>query len=209
MKGWSKHTGQIVAHPVDNIDTDQLIPARFMSRPRAEGYGAYLLHDYRKDADGQDNPEFVLNKHPQASILVTGRNFGSGSSREAAVYALVDAGIRVVISTGFGDIFTANATNNALLCARVSETDYAQLLSSIECYDWTIPSITVDISTRTITLDTNTLRFTLDNPSCEKIINGWDDIDLTRHHQNAITAFGEQRFRQYPWSRPSACKLVQ
>lgn len=203
MTGWSTHTGQVVALPVDNIDTDQLIPARFMSRPRADGYGDYLLYDFRKSANGQSNPEFVLNKHPQASMLVTGRNFGSGSSREAAVYALVDAGIRVVISTGFGDIFTANATNNALLCARISATDHARLLSSIESHDRTIAKMTVNIPTRTIESGTHTLNFALDDPSCAKIINGWDDIDLTGMHKSAIRAFGEKRHREYPWSKPA------
>ena len=202
MKGWSTHTGQVVALPVDNIDTDQLIPARFMSRPRSDGYGDYLLYDYRNHADGQSNPDFALNKHPQASILVTGGNFGSGSSREAAVYALVDAGIRAVISTGFGDIFTANSTNNALLCARISDADHTRLLSSIESSDATLATMEVDIPTRTITLGAHMMSFSLDDASCAKIINGWDDIDLTNHHQTSISAFGQTRWQQYPWSRP-------
>ena len=204
MKGWSTHSGHAVALPVDNIDTDQLIPARFMSRPRVDGYGDYLLYDYRRNADGQCNPEFVLNQYPQASILVTGGNFGSGSSREAAVYALVDAGIRVLISTGFGDIFTANSTNNALLCARIGNADHTRLLSSIENHNAAMETITVDILTRTITLGTHTMHFALDDASCAKITNGWDDIDLTRNHQKRITAFGKGRRIKYPWSRPGA-----
>ncbi|MGY9047750.1 MAG: 3-isopropylmalate dehydratase small subunit, partial [Rhodobacterales bacterium] len=117
MAGWSRHDGTAVALPRDNIDTDQLIPARFMSASRAEGYGQFLLRDLR-----EGDPDFPLDRFPQASILLAGRNFGCGSSREAAVYALVDAGIRCVIATGFGDIFAANAVNNGLLPARLAET---------------------------------------------------------------------------------------
>ena len=94
MAGWTTHTGRAFALAIDNIDTDQLIPARFMATPRAQGYGRYLLHDMRHDADGRPDPDFVLNR-PEAegaSILIARRNFGSGSSREAAVYALVEIG---------------------------------------------------------------------------------------------------------------------
>ena len=107
MAGWSSHTGQAVALPRADIDTDQLIPARFMSASRAEGYGQYLMHDLR---DGDH--AFPLDRHPGTSVLVAGPNFGCGSSREAAVYALVDAGIRVVIARTFADIFAGNAVNN-------------------------------------------------------------------------------------------------
>jgi hypothetical protein len=94
MSGWTTHGGTAVALDRDNIDTDQLIPARFMSTPRSEGYGRFLLHDFRFDADGK--LRFPAEPRAGASVLIAGRNFGSGSSREAAVYALVDFGIRVV-----------------------------------------------------------------------------------------------------------------
>ena len=103
MSGWSKHIGSAVALDLENIDTDQLIPARFMSTPRSEGYAPFLLHDLRHEADGQLVPDFPLNRFPDASVLVARRNFGSGSSREAAVYALVDFGFRAVIAPSFGD----------------------------------------------------------------------------------------------------------
>ncbi len=102
-----------------NVDTDQLIPARFMKEPRSVGYGQFLLHDLRHDESGKPRHDFVL-EHPQASqasILVARRNFGAGSSREAAVYALVDFGFRCVIAPSFGDIFASNAVNNGLLPA--------------------------------------------------------------------------------------------
>ena len=125
MSGWREHEGMAVGLPTENIDTDQLIPARFMSTPRSEGYGDFLLHDVR----GGD-PDFPLNHHPTTTVLVTRRNFGSGSSREAAVYALVDYGIRAVIAPSFGDIFAGNAVNNGLLAAALPEEDVADILGS-------------------------------------------------------------------------------
>ncbi|MCV6594783.1 MAG: 3-isopropylmalate dehydratase small subunit, partial [Silicimonas sp.] len=122
MAGWTTHSGAALALDRENVDTDQLIPARFMSTPRADGYGDFLLHDLRRDGEGEPVSDFPLNRHPKASILVTGRNFGSGSSREAAVYALIDFGIRVVVAPSFGDIFASNAVNNGLLPARVEDT---------------------------------------------------------------------------------------
>ena len=125
---------EIVGHAcplgIASIDTDQLIPARFMKRPRSEGYGGFLLHDLRRDEDGVEKPDFPLNRAPwsDAPILVARRNFGSGSSREAAVYALVDAGIRVVVAPTFGDIFAANAVQNGLLPAVIDEAEAEELL---------------------------------------------------------------------------------
>ena len=109
MAGWSTDKGMAVCLPQANIDTDQLIPARFMSVPRAQGYGRFLLHDMRREETGDLNADFPLNAQEGISVLVAGRNFGSGSSREAAVYALVDSGIRAVFAPSFGDIFASNA----------------------------------------------------------------------------------------------------
>ena len=113
-----------------DIDTDQLIPARFMSRSRAQGYGGYLLHDARFNANLTTRPDFVLNdpRYAGAEIIVARRNFGIGSTREAAVYALWDYGIRCVIATSFGDIFASNAVKNGLLPATISDGDVEQIL---------------------------------------------------------------------------------
>ena len=120
--------------PLSNVDTDQLIPARFMKRSRAEGYGGYLLHDLRFDEAGAPRADFPLNapERSGARILVARRNFGAGSSREAAVYALVDYGFACVIAPSFGDIFASNSVNNGLLPARVSETHGEALLRALE-----------------------------------------------------------------------------
>ncbi|PWJ16209.1 3-isopropylmalate dehydratase small subunit [Jannaschia seohaensis] len=183
MTGWTTHTGRAAALPLANVDTDQLIPARFMSTPRSEGYGRFLLHD--TDA-----------RIPEGTtILVAGPNFGSGSSREAAVYALVDFGIRAVIAPSFGDIFAANAANNGLLpaCIPEAETLWPRLPAEL----------TIDLAAGTVTGLGETLRFTLDETRRDKLIHGWDDIDLTARHAAAIAAFRGDHHNKHPWAVPA------
>ena len=196
MSGWTTHSGTTVALDRDNIDTDQLIPARFMSTPRSEGYGQFLLYDLRFDTDGIEKDDFPLNRSPDASILIAGRNFGSGSSREAAVYALVDFGIQVVIAPSFGDIFASNAVNNGLLPARVDASDMAALTAAAG------GTATVSLEYLTITRGRHTVPFDIDPIWREKLINGWDDIDLTRKHAEAIAAFRADSARHRAWAIP-------
>jgi len=199
MGGWRVHNGRAVALPLENVDTDQLIPARFMSVPRAKVYGEYLLHDMRFDATGQPGPDMVLNHHPRASVLVTRRNFGCGSSREAAVYALVDAGFRAVIAPGFGDIFASNAINNGLLPAGVSSEAAEALIARLGDQS---QAAVIDLESGAITVGDQNLRFDLDPTWRTKLINGWDDIDLTRAETTRIAAFRAQRKRAAPWAWP-------
>ncbi len=200
MAGWSIHKGKAVSLPQANVDTDQLIPARFMSVPRAEGYGPYLLHDVRRDDAGALRLDFPLNAYPEANVIISRRNFGSGSSREAAVYALVDAGIRALIAPSFGDIFAANAVNNGLLPARVDEAVCKALEAVLE----TGPNdIRIDIEARTFTLGSISAVFALDDSWATKLINGWDDIDLTYNHGAAIAAFKNIRSQTAPWAWPA------
>ncbi len=201
MAGWTRHRGRAVLLGLDNIDTDQLIPARFMSTPRADGYGQFLLHDLRSGPDGAPDPDFPLNRHEGASVLLAGRNFGSGSSREAAVYALVDAGIRAVVALSFSDIFAANAVNNGLLPARLTGDAHAELAASIGTGT---AEIAVDLDTRTIALGEIIVQFDLDESWRTKLVNGWDDIDLTRQHADDIAAFAASRRQTAPWAWPLA-----
>lgn len=198
MTGWTRHAGRAIALPYENVDTDQLIPARFMSTPRSAGYGAFLLHDMRRNADGMPDPDFPLNR-PEAqgaSILVTRRGFGSGSSREAAVYALVDAGFRVIIAPSFGDIFAANAVNNGLLPA-LMEGDRVEALLRAAPLD-----LLVDLAAGTIAAPASTEHFVIDPVRAQKLMNGWDDIDLTRAHRARIDAFAKERRETAPWVWP-------
>ena len=184
--------------PQANVDTDQLIPARFMKEPRSVGYGQFLLHDLRHDESGQAIDGFILN-HPTAAeavTLVARRNFGAGSSREAAVYALVDYGFRCVIAPSFGDIFASNAVNNGLLPATVSETDCEALLAALG--DTPAP-LHIDLGTQCISIGALSVAFTIAPTWRKKLLNGWDDIDMTRQHADAIQQFATDYAQQYPW----------
>jgi 3-isopropylmalate/(R)-2-methylmalate dehydratase small subunit len=197
MAGWRAHSGSAVALPIDGIDTDQLIPARFMSTPRAEGYGRFLMHDLRFGSNGEAYAEHALNQHHDASVLVTGRNFGGGSSREAAVYALIDFGIKAVVAPGFGDIFAGNAVNNGLLPARVSEDDCDRLT---EALSKAAHPVTIDLDNSQITIADLTVSFAIDPVWRTKLIEGWDDIDLTAQHGEAIATFSQKDRATRPWA---------
>ncbi|WP_165224301.1 3-isopropylmalate dehydratase small subunit [Affinirhizobium pseudoryzae] len=188
--------------PLSGIDTDQLIPARFMKRSRADGYGDYLLHDLRFDESGQPRPDCPLNmpRWQGAKILVTRRNFGSGSSREAAVYALADYGFACVIAPSFGDIFASNAVNNGVLPATVTEEDGEALLAGLESGDGTAR---VDLETCEIWAANLVIPFRIDRVWRTKLLNGWDDIDLTMSHSSAIEAFQAQDSLTRPWLVPT------
>src|SRR5215213_11901247 len=155
-----------------NVDTDQILPARFLQRRRSEGHGPVLFHDLRFDAAAKPRPEFPLNRPAWtgARILVARRNFGAGSSRESAVYALVDYGIRCVIAPSFGDIFASNAVNNGLLPARASETDVESLLALLK---GRLEELTVDLEAQTIGAGRDSFSFDIDPVWRTKLLNGW------------------------------------
>lgn len=188
--------------PYANIDTDQLIPARFMQRPRAEGYGQFLLHDLRRRADGELDPHFPLDApaYVGAQILVAKRNFGGGSSREAAVYAIADHGFRVVIAPSFGDIFASSAVKNGVLPACVDEASAEGLLSAILSGE--ADTYTVDLPTQTISARDTRVVFAIDPAWKQQLLNGWDDIDLTLNEAAAITAFRARDEEARPWAQP-------
>ena len=194
MAGWTTHEGAAVVLDRRDVDTDQLIPARFMSASRAEGYGRFLLHDLR-----EDDADFPLDRHPGASVLVAGPNFGCGSSREAAVYALVDAGIRVVVAESFADIFAGNAVNNGLL--PVATPEAAALRAAIG--QGAAPA-RVDLASRRLSVAGQELNFALSETAQAKLMNGWDDIDLTRVHAGDIRNFRDRRKADHAWAWPSA-----
>lgn len=184
--------------PLVNVDTDQLIPARFMKEPRSVGYGQFLLHDLRHDNSGRPVEDFILNhaEAAQARTLVARRNFGAGSSREAAVYALVDYGFRCVIAPSFGDIFASNSVNNGLLPATVSEEDAEALLAALG----EAPGMLhVDLEAQRISTGELSVAFTIAPTWRTKLLNGWDDIDMTRQHADAIKRFAKNYAQQRPW----------
>ncbi|WP_019998972.1 3-isopropylmalate dehydratase small subunit [Aureimonas ureilytica] len=188
--------------PYSSIDTDQLIPARFMKRSRAEGYGDFLLRDLRFDEAGTPLPDFPLNalERGAAQILVTRRNFGAGSSREAAVYALVDYGIRCVIAPSFGDIFASNAVNNGLLPARVEEADAEALIDHLQAGG---RDLFVDLDARRIEAEGRWIGFSVEPVWRTKLLNGWDDLDLTASYGEAIATFAARDRGLRPWAVPN------
>ena len=188
--------------PFANIDTDQLVPARFMSTPRSEGYGRFLLHDRRLDAKGRPTGAIALDRPERAGakIVVAKRNFGCGSSREAAVYALVDYGIRCVIAPSFGEIFAGNSASNGLLTARVTEVEADRLIAAL---DGGARELTVDLASETIGGAGEAIRFAIDPAVRLRLLNGWDDIDLTLSFAGQIAAWAERDAAARPWVRPS------
>jgi 3-isopropylmalate/(R)-2-methylmalate dehydratase small subunit len=184
--------------PIINIDTDQVFPARFMKQPRAVGYDKFLFHDLRRDGD-RLAAGFPLNDpaNQDARIVIGRRNFGSGSSREAAVYAFVDQGIRCIVAPSFGDIFSSNAVNNGLLPARVSEDDAETLLTLVA------PGgieVAVDLEACTVEAGGKTFPFQVDPVWRVKLLNGWDDIDITRRYQEDIKRWLNADAHRRPWA---------
>jgi 3-isopropylmalate/(R)-2-methylmalate dehydratase small subunit len=177
-----------------NVDTDQIIPARFLPKPRSGGFGQYLFHDLRFDKNGAERPEFVLNKPScrDARIVVGNVNFGCGSSRENAVWALHDYGVEVVIAPSFGDIFYSNCIKNGLLPVCLPEAVVTDLLARIsETPDL---AIQVDLEEQTVTLpDGSKYVFEIDPFAKYCLINGLDELDYTLSHRDEIDAF-ENRY---------------
>lgn len=174
--------------PIENIDTDQIIPARFLKATTREGFGENLFRDWKYDAEGKPK-DFVLNdKTYSGKILVAGKNFGCGSSREHAAWAIFDGGFRVVISSFFADIFKNNALNNALLPVQVSDSFLKKIFETIEKNPSTI--ITVDLVQQKVILEDGSAEgFDLNPYKKTCLINGYDDIDYLLDLRNEIKQF--------------------
>lgn len=200
MRSFVRETAIAAPLPGINVDTDQILPARFMKRERAEGYAQFLFHDRRFGPDGGPQPDFVLNR-PEfagAGILVAGRNFGCGSSREGAVYALVDYGIRAVLAPSFGDIFRANALKNGLVPVSLPEPVIAELCAALAAGPER--RVTVDLQERTVTLPGGRSHpLVIDAFWRECLLQGVDEIDLTRGHLGEIEAFERRHEQHHPW----------
>ncbi|HEY5131177.1 MAG TPA: 3-isopropylmalate dehydratase small subunit [Bradyrhizobium sp.] len=188
---------------LSNLNTDQILPARYLKWPRSANLGRVLFQDLRCDADGKERSDFPLNQpaYREAKILVAGRNFGGGSSREAAVYALYDAGISCVIAPSFGDIFAQNAVKNGLLTAVLPEADVAELAAAISA-DAELP-LSIDLEQQAISRGNRTYTFAVDPVSRNQLLNGWDDIDLTESNRDRIGAFQAEDQKRRPWAVPA------
>ncbi len=192
-------TFEAVAAPLDmsNVDTDQIMPARFMRRPRDERYTRYGFHDLRFDAEGRPRPEFVLNRPPfdRAGILVAARNFGVGSSREAAVYALLAMGVRCVVAESFGDIFFGNALKNGLLPVRLPAAAVDALRAKVAAAPGM--ALRVDLVQSRISAPDGTKHdFAVPAFARECLLRGLDEIGLTLTLSNQIDAYEAARERR-------------
>lgn len=190
MKAFTTLTGRVCIFDRPDVDTDQIIPKQFLKRIERTGYGDVLFNDLRYDADGQPIPGFALNRpeFADAKVLLTGRNFGCGSSREHAAWALADYGIDVVIASSFGDIFRTNAGKNGMLVVELPDDEVKGLMESIDLD--TGSSVTVDLERRVVIgPEGRELPFTIDEATRHRLLNGLDDIAMTLQHEDAISAY--------------------
>ena len=191
MKAFRQHTGLVAPLARANVDTDQIIPKQFLKRIERTGFGEFLFYDWRYLPDGQPNPSFVLNepRYQGASILVADKNFGCGSSREHAPWALGEFGFRVIIAPSFADIFANNCFKNGMLPIAVPVTEIMRRAQEIEGY-----KLTVDLETRIVT-DENGLSvsFVVGDFQRYCLLEGLDDIALTLKHEDAIKAYEASR----------------
>jgi len=190
MKPFREHRGRVAPLDRVNVDTDQIIPKQFLKRIERTGFGQFLFYDWRFSADGKKNAGFILDelRYRGASILVAGKNFGCGSSREHAVWALADFGFRAVISSSFADIFANNSTKNGFLTVRLSDDEVAELMkrsSEVPNYE-----MTVDLEQCEVSDDQGfRAKFPVDEFVRHCLLNGLDDIGLTLQHEPEIIAY--------------------
>ena len=191
MQEFKQHTGLAVPLDSANVDTDQIIPKQFLQRVSKLGFGQNLFHDWRflDEAGTQPNPEFVLNfpRYKGASILLARENFGNGSSREHAPWALADYGLKAVIAPSFADIFYGNSLNNGLLVVRLKDDEVDALFKLVEANEG--QTITVDLEAKEVRAADYCFKFEIDDFRRYCIMNGLDNIGLTLQHADAIDAY--------------------
>jgi len=190
--------------PADDIDTDQIIPKQYLKRIERTGFGPFAFAEWRYDESGAPRPEFAMNRpeHAGARILLTGRNFGCGSSREHAPWALEDAGFRVVIASSFADIFRTNCGKVGILCVELHEKVVAQIAELVDADPAVV--IEVDLEAQRVVvpavgvLDGVDIGFAIDPHTRHCLIDGLDDIGLTLAHEGDITAYEQRRASYRP-----------
>ncbi len=192
MEKLDKIISTAVPMPIEDVDTDQIIPARFLKAVSKEGFGENLFRDWRYTQDGNQVADFVLNNDTYGGkILVAGRNFGCGSSREHAAWALADYGFRVVISSFFADIFRGNALNNGILPLQVSQQTLDEIFKTIENNPNAL--LEIDVEKQTLQINDQSVTFDIDPYKKVCLINGYDDIDYLLSIKNDIESFEKNR----------------
>lgn len=206
MQPYIKHTSIAALMDRSNVDTDQIIPKNFMKKVERTGFGVNLFHNWRYLADNiTPNPAFELNKpaFQGAKVLVTGENFGCGSSREHAPWAIADYGFNTIISTSFADIFFSNCFKNSILPIVVTDAQLAELMAEIAANEGV--EFTVDLAEQKVTTPAGlVISFEVDAFRKESLLEGLDDIGWTLTHENKITEFEAANKKKLPWLWPSA-----
>ena len=200
MDKFTNLTGVAASLPIINIDTDMIIPKQYLKTIKRTGLGSALFSEMRYNEDGTENPDFVLNKpaYRNAKIIVAGDNFGCGSSREHAPWALLDFGIRCVISTGFADIFYNNCFKNGILPIRVSKEDLDKLMD--DARRGSNATLTVDLEKQEIKgPDGGAVKFDIDEFRKHCLLNGLDDIGLTMQKAEHIDSYENKQRQSQPW----------
>ena len=200
MEKFEKLTSVAAPLPIANVDTDMIIPARYLKTIKRTGLGEGLFANMRFKEDGSDNEEFVLNQpaYKDARILVAGNNFGCGSSREHAPWALMDYGIKCVISTDFADIFYNNSFKNGMLLIKVGPEELDMLMD--DAARGANATVTVDLEAQEITgPDGGVIKFEIDSFKKHCLLNGLDDIGLTMEKEDRIASFEESHKAAQPW----------
>ena len=200
MERFTTLTGIAAPLPMVNVDTDQIIPKQFLKTIKRTGLGRHLFAPMRYDAEGAENPDFVLNREPyrNAGIIVAGANFGCGSSREHAPWALLDFGVRCVIAPSFADIFFNNCFKNGILAIALDAAAVERLLDAIA--DGAHATLTVDLDKQAIIApDGGVLRFEVDAFRKHCLLNGLDEIGLTLQQEDEIAAFEAAQREAQPW----------
>ncbi len=200
MEKFTRLTGVAAPLPITNIDTDMIIPKQFLKTIRRSGLGKALFYEMRYNEDGSENPDFVLNKpqYRNASILVAGENFGCGSSREHAPWALLDFGIRCIIAPSFADIFYSNCFKNGILPIVLPKEDVDRLMEDAE--RGANATVTVDLEKQEITgPDGGVIRFDIDPFRKHCLLEGLDDIGLTLQKLDRIEAYEKRQAEEFPW----------
>lgn len=193
MQPFRTHKGKVVPVPSANIDTDQIIPKQFLKRIERTGFGEFLFYDWRRTRDGSPDPSFTLNqpRYAGASVLVTGKNFGCGSSREHAVWALEDFGFRAIVAPSFADIFANNCVKNGVLTVVLSEKEVEEIVRrATELADY---QLTIELEQCKVRDDHGfSATFPIDEFTRHCLLEGLDDIGLTLKHEAEITAYEAQ-----------------
>ena len=201
MKPFTKHTGRVVAMDRANVDTDQIIPKQFLKRIERTGFGASLFFDWRYRPDGTPNPDFVLNqpRYQGATVLLARRNFGCGSSREHAPWALADYGFRAILAPSYADIFYNNCFKNGLLPIVLPESQIDRLFADAAVFPGY--RLTIDLERQVVATPDGTLTFPFEVDPFRRhcLINGFDDIGLTLQHADEIRAFEAKHLAAQPW----------